>query len=62
MNIESGDALAEELYLAVLSRQPTDEEKKRAGEYLSARKDRRAKAVTNLIWSLLASNEFCANH
>ena len=62
MKIESADALADELYLAVLSRQPTDDEKKQAGEYLSARKDRREKAVTNLIWSLLASNEFCANH
>lgn len=62
MKIESADALADELYLAVLSRQPTDEEKKQVGEYLLARKDRREKAVTNLIWSLLASNEFCANH
>jgi len=62
MKIESADALADELYLAVLSRQPTDEEKTRAGEYLSVRKDRREQAVANLVWSLLASNEFCANH
>ncbi len=62
MKLESADARADELYLAVLSRQPTDEEKKQAGEYLSARKDRREKAVANLVWSLLASNEFCANH
>jgi cell division inhibitor SulA len=55
-------ALADELYLAVLSRRPTDEEKKEVADFLVARTDRREKAVTGLIWGLLASNEFCANH
>ena len=55
-------ALADELYLAVLSRQPTDEEKKEVADFLATRPDRREKAVSGLIWGLLASNEFCANH
>jgi len=54
--------LADELYLSVLSRPPSDEEKKEAADFLAARADRREKSVTNLIWGLLASNEFCVNH
>jgi hypothetical protein len=50
------------LYVAVLSRPPTGDEKAAVSEYLSPRADRREPAVTNLIWSLIASNEFCANH
>jgi hypothetical protein len=55
-------SLAEELYVAMLSRLPSDEERGVVGDYLAARADRREKAINNLIWSLLASNEFCANH
>jgi hypothetical protein len=59
---QDSTALAEELYLAMLSRMPTDEEKVAVTEHLAARADRRETAVRNLIWSLLASTEFCANH
>jgi hypothetical protein len=55
-------ALADELYVSVLSRPPTDEEKQAAVDYLSSRSDRREQAIMNLAWSLVASNEFCANH
>jgi hypothetical protein len=55
-------ALADELYLSVLSRPPTDEEKKDVADYIAKRADQREKAVGNLIWSLLASNEFGINH
>jgi hypothetical protein len=55
-------AVADELYLSVLNRPPTDEEKKDVADYLAKRTDQREKAVGNLIWSLLASNEFGINH
>ncbi|HUE72953.1 MAG TPA: DUF1553 domain-containing protein, partial [Pirellulaceae bacterium] len=55
-------ALADELYVSVLSRPPTDDEKKDVADYLAKRADQREKAVGNLIWSLLASNEFGINH
>jgi hypothetical protein len=55
-------ALADELYVSVLGRPPTDEEKKDVADYLAKRTDQREKAVGNLIWSLLASNEFGINH
>jgi hypothetical protein len=54
--------LADELYVSVLSRPPTKEEAAAAAEYLTHRADRREQAVCNLIWSLIASNEFCTNH
>ena len=54
--------LADELYVSVLSRPPTSEEASVIAEYLTPRADRREQAVTNLVWSLIASNEFCTNH
>ncbi|HND56542.1 MAG TPA: DUF1553 domain-containing protein, partial [Pirellulaceae bacterium] len=61
---EAGDAagVADELYLSVLVRRPTDEERQAVAEYLSQNEARRANAITNLTWSLLASTEFCLNH
>jgi hypothetical protein len=55
-------SLTNELYVSVFSRQPTDEERAAVGEYLAARSSQREAAVGNLVWSLIASNEFCANH
>ncbi|MFM9963890.1 MAG: DUF1549 domain-containing protein [Planctomycetaceae bacterium] len=55
-------ALADELYLSVLTRQPTDEERTAIAEYLSKNPERRSAAITNLTWALLASTEFCLNH
>jgi hypothetical protein len=55
-------ALADELYLCVLTRRPTDEERTIVAEYLSKSPDRRAAAITNLTWAVLASTEFCLNH
>ena len=57
-----GAALADELYLSVLSRPPSDVEQMEVSDFLATRADRREKAVTSLIWGLLASNEFCVNH
>jgi hypothetical protein len=62
MKLEDAGQLADELYIAVVSRQPADEEKQAVAEYLVGRGDRREQAIGNLIWSLIASNEFCANH
>jgi hypothetical protein len=62
MKTDDPSALADELYVSVLSRPPADDEKQAAAEYLSAHADQRERAVSNLIWSLVASNEFCANH
>ena len=62
LTLDDAGKLADELYLAVLSRQPSDEEKAAVADYLTPRADRRERAVGNLVWSLIAANEFCANH
>ncbi len=56
------EALAEELYLSVLTRKPSAEETQEAGQFLAGRKDNRARAIQDLVWALLASAEFRFNH
>ncbi len=54
--------VADELYLSVQTRLPTEAERADVADYLTSRADRRAKAISNLAWSLIASTEFCVNH
>lgn len=60
--ISDAAKFAEELYLTVLSRRPTADEAADVASYLESRSDRRPQAVANLVWSLMASTEFCLNH
>ena len=62
LKTDDSAALADELYLSVLTRRPTDEERTAVAEYLTQNSDRRSEAVTTHIWALLASTEFCLNH
>lgn len=57
-------AVAEELYLSILSRRPTTEERAEVVSYLAGRPDpkERPAAVQELAWALLASTEFRFNH
>ncbi|MBY0522481.1 MAG: DUF1549 and DUF1553 domain-containing protein [Gemmataceae bacterium] len=56
------DKVGDELYLSVLTRQPTVQERQEVVEYLKKKSDRRAVALGHLTWALLASTEFCVNH
>ncbi len=56
------DKVADELYLSVLTRLPTPEEKGHVAKYLAKQAARRPAAVGHLTWALLASTEFCVNH
>ncbi len=53
---------AEELYLSVLTRQPSPEEAKDVAEYLARRSADRTAAVQELIWALVMSAEFRFSH
>ena len=53
-----GDAVAEELYLSVLTRLPDAEERRDVAEFLA----RRPGTFADLVWALLASTEFRFNH
>jgi hypothetical protein len=64
--IDDPAEVAEELYLSVLTRRPTDEERSDVADYLNKRDGQdsqaRAAAIGDLAWSLLASTEFAVNH
>jgi len=53
--------LVEELYLVSVSRFPTAAESRKAVKALAGAKERQ-KAVEDLLWALLNSNEFMFNH
>jgi hypothetical protein len=59
---QSDAEIVDELYLAALSRFPSDEERKRVLEYLTARKAARAQAVQDVAWAVLNAKEFLFNH
>jgi hypothetical protein len=55
-------AVADELFLSVLTRLPTAEERAAVEEFLAARQAERPAALRDLAWALLASSEFRFNH
>lgn len=60
--IPEPDKLADELYLSVLTRQPTADERADVAAFLAKRASDRPKAIGQLVWALLTSTEFCVNH
>ena len=57
--------IAEEVYLAVLSREPTDDECHDVAEFIKKSgwdEKKKAKTLGMLAWALLSSTEFCLNH
>ena len=58
------DELADELYLAVLSRHTTEEERSDVVELVEAASDRkqRREIVRQIVWGQLLSAEFRLNH
>ena len=60
--IDDPDSLAEQLFLSVLNRRPTAEDRQDVADYLAQHADQRVAAITDLAWALLSSTEFCLNH
>ncbi|HAH48389.1 MAG TPA: hypothetical protein DCM07_26805 [Planctomycetaceae bacterium] len=60
--LESGPAVAEELYLAVLSRFPNESETRQVVEYLNSSQQETHKGIPELVWAALVSDEFRFNH
>jgi hypothetical protein len=54
--------IADELYVCVLSRRPTEAEAASVTNYLSSRATDKPAALQELVWALLASAEFRFNH
>src|SRR5262249_22896182 len=61
-SLASADAVAEELYVSVLTRRPSAEERKDIAAYLKDRTRDRPAALQEMAWALLASAEFRFNH
>jgi hypothetical protein len=55
-------AAADELYLAILARKPSDAERAAVVAVLAKHKEKRAEAVGRAAWALVASMEFGVNH
>ena len=54
--------LADEMYLAIFTRSPTDEERADVAGFLKGREKEKLDAVKEMLWALLSSNEFRFNH
>jgi hypothetical protein len=54
--------IIDEIYLAALTRLPTDPERQKATEYLTAHQAARAEALQDLMWTVLSTKEFIVNH
>jgi hypothetical protein len=62
LRLKSADAVAEELYLSVLTRQPDADERREVAGLLARHASDRSAAVQEMAWALLASSEFRFNH
>ena len=60
--MEDPKALAEELYLTVLTRRPTEAEVNEAIQQLAARPTEKPVVVRDMVWALVTSAEFRFNH
>jgi hypothetical protein len=55
-------AVAEELYVSLYSRRPTEDERADVAQYLRERSKERVPALQDLAWAMLTSTEFRFNH
>jgi hypothetical protein len=60
--LNDSDALADELYLSVLTRRASDVERQNVAAFLKDRADDRAAAIQEMTWGLMSSSEFRFNH
>lgn len=59
---ENTQAIADELYLSVLTRPPTSDEANEVRDYLAGRAGELPTALQELVWAVLTSAEFRFNH
>lgn len=60
--LKDDNAVIEELFLNILTRMPEASERKDWATVLKRNKDKRAGAISNIAWAMLASAEFQMNH
>ena len=62
LKTENDQAAIDHLFLRLLTRRPTDEERQQLASYLIENKERRSEALANVAWAMLTSTEFVVNH
>lgn len=60
--IKDSSPLADELYLSILTRLPSADERKETADFLASRAADRPQALQDLVWALVTSAEFRFNH
>ena len=60
--LDNAQAIADELYVTVLSRRPTAQEVAEVGQYLAGRPNDKPVALQEMAWALVTSSEFRFNH
>jgi hypothetical protein len=60
--LRDASAVADELYLSLYNRRPTDEERALVAGYVAERGKERVPALRELAWAMLESTEFRFNH
>jgi hypothetical protein len=60
--LKDDGAVAEEVYLSVLTRRPTTEERNEVLAYLKTPNKARQSALQEIVWALVTSAEFRFNH
>lgn len=62
VNHQQSSGMVEDLYLSVLSRTPSPEERATIDEFVAGYGDERELAIRDAVWALLTSVEFYVNH
>ncbi|MDG2223211.1 MAG: DUF1549 domain-containing protein [Rubripirellula sp.] len=62
IDMESVDQIAQNMFLGILCRPPTDDEVNASKNHLATRNDDRTKAIQEMVWGLISSAEFRFNH
>ncbi|MGF1579829.1 MAG: DUF1549 domain-containing protein [Gemmataceae bacterium] len=62
LKLKNHDAIAEELFLSILTRRPTAAEKQYVTVFLKRNPSNRSQAFQEMAWALIASAEFRFNH
>lgn len=58
----SDDSLLKEVFLRALGREPDADEMERLKSFMAERRDRRTRAILDLVWAVVTSAEFRFNH
>ena len=60
--LDDASEIAEEMYISVLTRRPTEQEASDVAQYLKSRETDKVNALKEMTWALVTSTEFRFSH